>query len=452
MSTTGRPYLAAISAELDAHYATYPRDVSTEVRELDEVNAAHPEWLSYRRKAAIYEIAARRCPVKVFRLYPFYFEMAAGRRRESWGCGGIGLWFLDRPENRRRREEQVKFFAPAESAGLSVGNGIDLDHHCVGYDNVLRRGLNGLVVQAEARLRTATAERERSFLEACIVANRSLTAVAARFADEAERLLAGEKDADARCNLRRIADAARRVPAEPPGTFYEALNTLLFMRELCGSLDGIAISTFGHVDRMLNPYLQADRSAGRTTPEEAERLLEQFLLLTDVKFEMARHPRETSTTVVIGGCDADGTPVFNDVTRAIIRIYRRLRLTNPKLNARLSPAHPAEYPRLLGDLIGAGTNVTAVFNDDVVIAANVKGGQGDPGRAPVCRRRLPGEHPPEHRDQQPLLALREPAAGPQPGVLLRRRAVGVPAHAVQPGPRPILGQQGLRRSLRKVLP
>lgn len=70
-------HLAAMTAELDAHYATYPRDISPEERELGELNAAHPEWLPCRRKAAIYEVAARRCPVKVFRLYPFYFEMAA---------------------------------------------------------------------------------------------------------------------------------------------------------------------------------------------------------------------------------------------------------------------------------------------------------------------------------------------------------------------------------------
>jgi formate C-acetyltransferase len=368
--------LEDISAELDSHYATYPRDVARERRELDALNAAHPDWLPYRRKAAIYEVAARLCPVKVFRLYPFYFEVATGRPRNTWGFAGIGNWLLAQPSNRQLSDERALLFAPAEAAGLYLGNTVvDLDHHCVGYDNVLSSGLAGIAAQAERRLRSAATDRERSFLESCVIAQRSLTSIAVKFAEEAARLLATERDPAARRNLQRIAESAGRTPAAPPATFYEALNTILFMRELCGSLDGIGISTFGHLDRMLDPYLRADLLAGRIVPQEVDRLLEQFLILTDVKFEMARHPRETSTTVIIGGCDADGAPVFNDVTRAIIRAYRKLRLTNPKLNVRLSPGHPAEFSHLLGDLVGAGTNVTAVFNDDVVIAANVKSGK-----------------------------------------------------------------------------
>ena len=38
--------LADVAAELDAHYATYPREVSQEWRELDKISAAHPEWSS----------------------------------------------------------------------------------------------------------------------------------------------------------------------------------------------------------------------------------------------------------------------------------------------------------------------------------------------------------------------------------------------------------------------
>ena len=52
-----------------------------------------------------------------------------------------------------------------------------------------------------------------------------------------------------------------------------------------------------------------------------------------------------------------------------------LRFVNPKLNARISPRHPLEYFRLLADLTAAGTNVVAIFNDDVVIEANVRMGK-----------------------------------------------------------------------------
>lgn len=362
------PELSAIAAELDAHYATFPHDISAELAELEAVNAAHPEWLPYRRKASIYEVAAQRCPVKVFRRFPFYFDMSAGQERTQY-TGGIGAWYVGQPKQQRFMEEHNRpLDTPAAAVHLAYSGTIDTGHHCIGYDNVLKYGLNGLIAKAQARLRTERDERERSFLESCMIADRALIALAKRFADEADRLLAVENDPTVQNNYRRIAEAARRVPAEPPITFYEALNTIVFMGDLSDFLEGVTVSTFGHIDRMLEPYLRADLLAGRITLPEAERLLTLFLMYTDVK-------GVADLTVVIGGCDADGVPVFNDITRAVIRIYRRLHLVNPKLNVRLSQHHPPEFVAALGDLIASGANNVVVYNDEVVIAANVKVGK-----------------------------------------------------------------------------
>ena len=83
----------------------------------------------------------------------------------------------------------------------------------------------------------------------------------------------------------------------------------------------------------------------------------------------------TNTTVVIGGCDAQGNLVFNDLTRLIVECYADLRLVDPKLNARISSRHPREYFELLAGLTAKGSKALAVFNDDVIIRANVKSGK-----------------------------------------------------------------------------
>ncbi|HEY3379009.1 MAG TPA: pyruvate formate lyase family protein, partial [Armatimonadota bacterium] len=113
---------------------------------------------------------------------------------------------------------------------------------------------------------------------------------------------------------------------------------------------------------------------GRLTQAEAQDLLWAFLAITDAKFGVDK-PYETSTCVVIGGCDAQGTVVFNEVTRMIIGGYQALRLVNPKLNARISAAHPEEYFTALADLAASGANVLAILNDDVIIPANVRAGK-----------------------------------------------------------------------------
>lgn len=367
--------------ELDSYYATYPTDVSPLNEEIERMSEHCPEWGPCRRKAIIYEVAAKACRAKVFRHVPFFFELDTGLSRYRWGSlrsdhAGIGAWMTRQPRQRdleRRAEERL---TPARELGLSLGPSVlDFDHHCVGYDNVLGKGLEGIIAEARNRLEGPVGEAERDFLSATIVGNQSLIAVAGRFAAEADRLAALETDPTIARRLRTMAAAARRVPANPAGSFYEALCVIRFMRHVLGGLEGIGESILGHLDRMLGPYLERDLAAGRITAEAAFDLLQCFLAITDAKCNIKEEPRETSTTVVIGGCDRAGSPVFNDVTRMVIEAYRSLRLVNPKLNARLSPSHPKEYFRLLSDLTSAGTNVLAVYNDAVLIEANERMGK-----------------------------------------------------------------------------
>ena len=362
--------------ELDAFYATYPVDISPLFGEMDRIAARHPEWGPCRRKALIYETAAARCDVHLFRRCPFFYEIVGGRERWQWGFGGIGSWLLQQPEQRALAAPPAAWDRQRNERGFSHDYPVlDTDHHCVGYDNLLRWGLNTIADRIEARLRGLGDERQRDFLEAALIGCRSLVAIADRFAIDARAMAEDEAEPHDRERLMEMAAAAKHVPAYPPRTFYEALCAVLFVREALASLEGIGESILGHLDRMLGPYLDADLASGRVTLERATDLMQAFLAITDAKCNIRREPRETSTTVIIGGCDRNGEPVFNEVTRMIVEAYRDLTLVNPKLNARLSPRHFPEYFRLLADLIAAGTNVVALFNDDVIIEANVRAGK-----------------------------------------------------------------------------
>lgn len=372
---------AKFERELDEYYNTYPTDMSKVEAKMDRVSAEHPEWGPCRRKAIIYETAAELCPVKVFRHFPFFYELDTGLGRYRWGshssrCDGVGAWMYRQPRQReleQRAGEQKSDW----DMGLCHGPPVfDFDHHCPGYDNVLQKGAAGIMDQAQKRLaRGDLDEQQRDFLRATIIGNRALIRIAERFAERAEAMAQAEEETHVRRRLVRMAETARRVPAGPAETFYEALCTIMFMRHVLGGIEGLGESIYGQLDRMLQPYLEADLAAGNLTMEEAEDLIRFFLAMTDVKCNIKEEPRETSTTVMIGGCDRDGTPVFNDITRMVIDAYRELGLVNPKLNARISTDHPDEYFDRLASLQSAGRNVLAVFNDDVVIEANVRMGK-----------------------------------------------------------------------------
>jgi len=363
--------------EVDAHYAQYPTDLSEVERALHAFCAEHRELTPYQQKAHGYGVLAARCPITVFRHFPFYFEFDTGRPRTSLGEGGIDQWFKSEPFGAQLTADACAWWQFSGESGLChAWPVLDDNHHSIGNDNVFRGGLHGLIRQAEARMETANDE-ERDFLLSAIAGLRAQIAVAGRFADQAERLLKDEEDPVIQQRLQRIAESARRCPAEPPSTFFEALNTLLFMREVTQGLEGNGNSVLGHLDRILWPYYQRDLAAGRLTRMEAKDLLCFAMALFDTRFGMRekRNHCGTNTTVVIGGCDATGAPIFNEITRMIAEYYLEHSYVDPKLNARVSAEHPREYLELLAKLTAAGCNSLAIFNDDVIIPANAKMGK-----------------------------------------------------------------------------
>lgn len=379
MTGSFKDEIEAFKQEFESYYSKYPVDVTELYSKLDELDSESSDKTPYERKALIYKVAEKYCDVHVFRHCPFYFEIVTGRERNSVTSGfppgpGIDGWMMKKnPDLQREFEGWCKEYKEKDILFTTMFT--DFAHHYVGCDNVLREGLGGIIRKAKDRLKTAKTIKEKAFLESVIAGNQALIGIAKKFAAKAREMLAVEDNPAVRNRLERIADTAERVPENPPATFYEALNTIWFMREACNSLEGVGFAVVGHLDRLLEKYYLADLKKGRITREEAKDLISWFLSLTDAKWDLSDTPTGTNTTVVIGGCDENGKIVFNDITRMVIEAFGEYRLVNPKLQARISSKHPQEYFDLLGNLAATGSNVLSIFNDDVLIQAHVKEGK-----------------------------------------------------------------------------
>lgn len=361
-----RLYGAAARAELDAYYTKAERGRAETAGRFDAAAAARgaAAFDPLKKKAFVYDYAAENCEVAVFRSFPFYFEVNAARPRTAW-YGGIGLYGFN---------TCGVDFSPVWELGarypklLRLNHFTDFDHRVPGYDRLLRAGLRGIYESAEALNRSETDAGRRQFRETVMRGCLALKRIAERMAGRARALAAEEPDDACRENLLRIASAAAHAPWEPPQTFYEALNTIFFFRETLGSLEGVGLSSFGQLDRMLGPYYERDLADGRITAAGAYDLLAFFLDYTDVRFlGGAQAGLETSTTVMIGGQDETGRPVFNAVTEMILRAYRENGLVNPKLNARVCAASPRAYLLSLARAVSGGGNYLAVENDEANI-------------------------------------------------------------------------------------
>ncbi len=141
------------------------------------------------------------------------------------------------------------------------------------------------------------------------------------------------------------------------------------------SLEGVAVAVLGHLDRLLYPFYKKDIENGIIDRNKARNLLAHFLIVTDARWDMSDTFASTNNSLVIGGCDSEGSIIWNEISRMIIFLYGEFGFVNPKVQARITNRHPEEYFKMVSELISKGNNVFSFLNDDVIIKANVKQGK-----------------------------------------------------------------------------
>lgn len=366
--------------EMDIHYRKSPVDVCRQEEILDQMLKLNPCASAFEKKSWIYQVAARECEIHLFRHCPFYFEVVTGRPRNSVGAAypplpGIDSWLMRRDQTGFLEQFQSWVKPYMDDDIIDSTMYIDCAHHAMGLENVLEYGFLGLKERAQQRLEKIQDPRQAEFLKSVISAQDSLIELTARFSEKARKMAEEETDEIVKRRLERIMVSAARCPAHPAETFYEALNTVWYLRELGNSLEAIGFAILGHVDRVLEKYYLRDLEKGIITREEAKDLITWFVALTDARWDLNDTPYGTNTSLNIGGCDREGKPVFNDITRFIIEAYQTYRFVNPKLQARFSPGAPREYFDMIADLAAAGTNVLSIFNDEILIKAHMQKGK-----------------------------------------------------------------------------
>lgn len=337
-------------------------------------------------KSRLHRLMAENCDPVIFLNSPFFFELGYNHTY-SWGLGDVtpACWLKHEKRNELTRLHPL--FAELENRFLPYFDRksnylcgefkcFDEDHHVLGYTKLFSVGVKGLIKEARENIKKFPENSEGfEFLTAVIESLEALITAAHKFSDKALKLLDSCENEEQRKNLQMIAETAKTIPENPPKTFYEGLAMLIFLREAVAVMENIGVSQFGHMDRLLGDLYDNDIKEGRMTEEEARELVAVWMMHTDIKFNLESNSwPETSTCIQLGGCDASGNIVFNDVTKIIIEEHQKHKLINPKLNCRYSENSPAEYLKLIGRAILSGNNNFALINDKQIISGLVKSG------------------------------------------------------------------------------
>ena len=249
-----------------------------------------------------------------------------------------------------------------------------------GYKWLIECGIIGIekvIKKRRAKLDiTVPGDYEKDYyLKSLLIVADGIKTLAERYADEACRLAAIEKDSDRKKELLEIAQICQHVPKNPAGTFREALQALYFYQICIFMEQNAAAYNPGRMDQYLWPYYKADIEEGRITKDKAQELLDclwvkfsEPCLFQDAVTAKFAAGYPMFQNVCVGGVDDTGRNAVNDLSYMILQATIDVQLYQPSLSVRYSLAkNPSLFLRKIVELISLGTGFPAFHNDDVGI-------------------------------------------------------------------------------------
>ena len=240
-------------------------------------------------------------------------------------------------------------------------------HMAVDYALLLREGTEGIAQRIEKdHLKTADGEKA-AFYRLCVACLNAVTSFSDRYAARAEQLAGACPDDKRRKELYEIARICRKVPRGPAESFYEAVQSVHFLT-FCLSMNPLRYFSMqqfqlGRPDRYLYPFYRADRDAGRLTEEEAQTLIDCLAIQIN-----NRVPRGLSSGYMVGGRDADGNIVDNELTEMGLQAIDDIRLVYPSVGLCHTEGLPERILKQACEILSHGRSHPAIFNDDVISA------------------------------------------------------------------------------------
>ena len=243
-------------------------------------------------------------------------------------------------------------------------------HICPNTKKWLELGPAGIRAQAQAHLDGAD-EKQKLFYRSVIISMDGAIAFMNRYADLAARMY----EETGNENLQEAAQVCRKLAVMPPETYQEAVQASWFLFVIL-QMEGNASSfSPGRMDQYLYPYFERSRKAGMTLADALE--ITECLWL---KFNQLVYLRNSNSAryfagfpigfnVALGGQTQDGKDASNELSYLFLQAQAHLLLPQPNLSLRIFRDSPQELLEYASRVIGMGSGMPQVFNDEAVIPA-----------------------------------------------------------------------------------
>lgn len=239
-------------------------------------------------------------------------------------------------------------------------------HLIPGFPRVLEMGFEGIAGRARRELDSLKEAdkdygRKKEFYESVIVSAEAVCDFSNRYAELAERMAAQAPTGERKAELLGVAERCRKVPAGPPESFIEAVQSLQMTHAAVIISYGVDnIFSPGRVDQYLYPFYKKDVETGLLTRAQAVEIIEEYFI------KLAGNAIFGPNSATIGGADEQGNDVTNEVSFLMLEALENLRGMGAGMAVRISQKTPREF-LLRACAVHQYTAGVAFYNDDIVI-------------------------------------------------------------------------------------
>lgn len=220
------------------------------------------------------------------------------------------------------------------------------------------------------------AYNKREELKAMDITADAIILFSNRHADKLETLARKQSDEDRKIEIMHLATICRKVPANGPQTFHEALQHYWFIHVgVITEVNPWDSFNPGRLDQHLYPFYKKEIDKGTLTKEHAIELLEAFW----IKFN--NHPappkigitaQESSTytdfsLINLGGVTEDGSDAVNELTFIILDVIEEMRLLQPSSMIQVSKKNSDRFIKRAVQIVSTGFGQPSIFNTDAII-------------------------------------------------------------------------------------
>ena len=277
-----------------------------------------------------------------------------GEKAWNWFPDGLADYVDKFAQNAPPDRPDIQAMA---SRGLISPQG-SFNHKVVDYANFIRTGSAALARRARD-LADTRGGAERDLAIAFAMGHETMVEHAQTYVSACRRLAEAAEPARAE-QLEEIARVCERVPAEPARTFHEALQSLWFAYMVAGDATG-------RIDVYLNDFYEADRAAGRITPERAQELIECFLIKLHGDCHEGVINVSSVQTLTLGGLLPDGTDGTSDLTLLFLRAIHSVRMLRPTVYVRCHEGTPDDVLEQAVTMLGDGLAEPNFYGDRPIV-------------------------------------------------------------------------------------